>query len=75
MLYLEIEESLCQQVFQKVKKLVAVLTTSITTTDKKTEEELERLSCIQYLVSFKDQTKALLDSKSEDKVMSQAFAY
>ncbi len=42
-------------------------------TDKKTEEELERVPCIQYLVTFKDQTNALLDSESKVKAMSQAF--
>lgn len=39
MLYLLVEESLYQQVSQKVKKLVAVLATSISTTDNKTEKE------------------------------------
>ncbi len=42
-------------------------------TDKKTEE-LERVPCIWYLVTFKDQTKALLDSESEVNAMSQTFA-
>ncbi len=37
-------------------------------------EELERVPCIWYLVTFKDQTKALLDSESEVNVMSQVFA-
>ncbi len=43
-------------------------------TDKKTEEELECVSYIQYFVTFKDQTEALLDSRSEVKAMSQVFA-
>ena len=43
-------------------------------TDKKTEEELEWVLCIWYLVIFKDQTKALLDSRSKPNAMSQAFA-
>ncbi len=42
-------------------------------TDKKTEE-LERIPCIRYPVTFKDQTEALLDSGSEVNIMSQAFA-
>ncbi len=43
-------------------------------TDKKTVEELERIPCIWYPVTFKDQTEALLDSGSEINAMSQAFA-
>ena len=44
-------------------------------TDKKTEEEvLERVPCIWYPVTFKDQTKVLLDSGSEVNVMNPAFA-
>ncbi len=43
-------------------------------TDKKTEEELERVPCIRYPVTFKDQTEALLDSRSEVNIISQAFA-
>ncbi len=43
-------------------------------TDKKTEEELEWVPCIRYPVTFKDQTEALLDSRSEFNAMSQAFA-
>ncbi len=42
-------------------------------TDKKTEEELEQISCIRYPVTFKNQTKALLDSGSEVNTISQAF--
>ncbi len=53
---------------------MAVLATSTSMTDKKMEEELERVPCIRYLVSFKDQTEALLDSRSEVNAMSQAFA-
>ncbi len=43
----------------------------------KTKEikELELVSCIWYPVTFKDQTKALLDSENEVNVMSQAFAH
>ncbi len=43
-------------------------------TDKKTEEELERVPCIWYPVTFKDQTKALLDLRSKVNAISQAFA-
>ncbi len=46
---------------RQVKKLVAVSATSMSMTDKKTEEELERVPCIWYSVTFKNQTKALLD--------------
>ncbi len=42
-------------------------------TNKKTEE-LERVPCIWYPVTFKDQTEALLDSESEANAISQAFA-
>ncbi len=42
---------------------------------EKTEEELERVPCIQYSVTFKDQTEALLGSGSEVNTMSQVFAY
>ncbi len=42
-------------------------------TDKKTEE-LEQIPCIRYPVTFKDQTKAMLDSGSEVNTMSLAFA-
>ncbi len=43
-------------------------------TDKKTEEELERVPCIWYPVTFKDLTEALLDLGSEVNAISQAFA-
>ncbi len=36
-------------------------------------EELERVPDIWYSIIFKDQTKALLDSRSEVNAMSQAF--
>ncbi len=42
-------------------------------TEKKTEE-FERVPCIRYLVTFKDHTKALLDSGSKVNAMSQVFA-
>ncbi len=53
--------------------------TSMWMTDKKTEgeleelEELERVPCIRYSVTFKDQTEALLDSESKVNAISQAF--
>ncbi len=43
-------------------------------TKKKKDEELNRIPCIWYPVTFKDPTKALLDSESEVNTMSQAFA-
>ncbi len=43
-------------------------------TEKITEEELERIPCIWYSVTYKDQIKALLDSESKVNAMSQAFA-
>ena len=44
-------------------------------TDKKTEEEaLERIPYIRYLVTFKDQTEAILDSGSEVNAINPAFA-
>ncbi len=54
---------------------MAVSATSTSWTDKKTEE-LERVPCIRYPVTFKDQDwiEALLDSESEVNAMSQAFA-
>ncbi len=73
MLYLSSERPLYHQVSRQAKKLVAVSTTSTSMTDKKTEE-LERVLCIRYPVTFKDQTEALLDSGSEVNAMSQAFA-
>ncbi len=46
----------------------------MTMINKKTEEELEWVSCIWYPVTFKDQIKALLDLGSKVNTMSQAFA-
>ncbi len=40
---------------------------------EKTEEKLERVSCIWYPITFKDQTEALLNSRSEVNVINQAF--
>ncbi len=74
MLHLSPKRSLCYQVPRQAKKLVAVLATSTSMTDKKMEEELERVPCIRYCVTFKDQTKALLDSRSVVNAMSQVFA-
>ncbi len=42
--------------------------------NEKTEEKLERISCIWYPITFKDQTKALLNSKSKINAISQTFA-
>ncbi len=52
---------------------MAVSATSMSMTDKKTEE-LELVPCIWYPITFKDQTEALLDSGREVNAMSQAFA-
>ena len=53
---------------QKAKKLVAILATSISITEKK--EELEQVPCIWYPIIFKDQTEVLLDSRSEFNAIS-----
>ncbi len=53
---------------RKLKKLVRVLAVSTSMTEK--TEELERVSCIWYPVTFKDQTEAPLDSGSEVNPMS-----
>ncbi len=53
---------------------MAVSATSTSMTERKKEEELERVPCIRYPVTFKDQTEALLDSGSEVNAISQAFA-
>ena len=52
---------------------MAVSATSTSTTDKKMEE-LERVPCIWYPVTFKNQTKALVNSGSEVNIISQVFA-
>lgn len=39
------------------------------------KEESEQVPYIWYLVTFKDQTKTLLDSKNKVNTMSQAFAH
>ena len=60
---------------QKAKKLVAVLATFMSMTDKKTEvEEFKWVPCIWYSVIFKDYTEALLDSGSKVNAMNPAFA-
>ena len=43
-------------------------------TEKK-EEKLEWVPCIWYLVTFKDQTEALLYSESEVNIISQTFTH
>ncbi len=55
---------------------MAVSAASTSTTDKKTEEELERVPYIRYPIIFKDQDQIepLLDSGSKVNAMSQAFA-
>ncbi len=49
-----------------------VLAASMSMTEK--TEELERILCIWYPFTFKDQTETLLNSKNEVNPMSQAFA-
>lgn len=60
---------------QKVKKLVVVLAISTSMIHKKMEEKLEWVPCVWYSMTFKDSTKALLDSESEVNAMSQVFAH
>lgn len=62
---------------QKAKKPVAVLAISISMTEtmEKLELELEQIPCIGYLVIFKNQTKAIMNSESEINLMSQVFAF
>ena len=68
MLHLQAKKSLCKQVPWEAKKLVVVLVTFTSMIEKK--EKLERVPCIWYPVTFKDQTEALLDSESEVNAMS-----
>ena len=60
---------------QKVKKLVAVLANFISMTNKKIEDKLERVSCIQYFKIFKEQIKVPINSKNKVHTISQTFAY
>ena len=53
---------------------MAVSTTSTSITEK-TEEKLEWVPYIWYPVTFKDQTKALLDLRSEVNIMNQVIAH
>ncbi len=59
--------------FWKIKKQVAVLKISILMTEKKKEEKLEWIFYIWYLITFKDQTKVLLNLRSEVNIISQVF--
>lgn len=61
---------------QKVQKLVTVLATSASMfeTMGKQELRLEQIRGIYNLMTFKDQTKALLNSKIEVKAMSPIFS-
>lgn len=43
-------------------------------TEKKTEEKLKWIPCIIYLVTFKNQTKALLNIRSKVNTINQDFA-
>lgn len=62
------------KVSQNIQKLVIVLVTFILTTNKKIEK-LEYELYIQYSIIFKDMTKALLDLRSKNNVINQAFAH
>ena len=73
MLYLQTKRLLRKQVPQKAKKLVAVLATFMLITGKKTEEELEQVSCIWYSVTFKDQIEALLNLRSKVNAINPDF--
>ncbi len=55
---------------KQAKELVAVLATSMSMTDKETEEELERVSYIRYPITLKEQTETLLDLGSKVNAMS-----
>ena len=67
------QKVIMQQVSQKTKKLVAILANPTLVTEKK--KELERIPCIWYSITFKNQTKALLNLRSEVNAMSQVFAH
>ena len=54
---------------------MAVLAIFMSMTDKKSEEKLEQIPYIWYLVIFKDRIKTLLDSKSKVNTISQALTY
>ena len=60
--------------FQKIKKLLMVLATSMLTTEKKTEEKLKWVPCIWYFITLKNQTKTLLNLESKINAINQAFA-
>ena len=53
------------------QKLVVIFVISTSITEKK--KELARIPCIRNPITFKDQTKALLDSESEVNAISQVF--
>ena len=57
----------------KTKKLMAILVVFMSTTEK-IEGKLEQIPYIWYPVTFKDQTKALLDLESKINAISQVFA-
>ena len=53
---------------------MVILATSTSMISKKREEELEQISFIQYLITFKDQTEALLNFERKVNIMNPAFA-
>ena len=62
---------------QKVKKLVQVWAISILIIKKKKKkkEKLERVLYICHPITFKDQTKALLNSESKINAINQTFTF
>ena len=54
MLHLQIKGYYTNKYTKRSKKQLAILSTSILMSDKKTKEKLEQVSCIWYLMIFKD---------------------
>ncbi len=54
---------------------MTVLTTFTSVTEKMEGKIFEQVPCIRYLVTFKDQTEALLNSGNKVNAMSLVFAY
>ena len=51
------------------------MATSTLMIKKKIKEKLERVPYIWYFITFKDQTKALLNLESEINTINQVFAF
>ena len=56
---------------QKVIKLVVVLATFMSITEKK--EKLEWIPCIWYSITSKDQTEVVLNSRNKINIINQTF--